>query len=101
MPAEEAGGLSAEVDPPMESPHRPVGGIAAGAGDDGGIAAEVHAGVAPVAALLPMPSGGCVPPTGGGLSAVAKPREDSPVEVVAEDPAAKLTREAMWGSYSV
>ena len=111
MPAEEAGGFAAEKlppaagglaaggDPPMEDPRRPAGGIAAGAEEDGGLATVAPAGVAPMAALQRMTRAGCAPSAGGGLSAVAKPREDCPFDEVKseeeEGPEAKLTREAM------
>lgn len=106
MPAEEAGGIAAEKLPPaaggiaaeVDPPNRPGGGITAGAEDGGGLAAVEPAGAEPMAALRPMPHDGCAPSTGGGLSAVAEPCDDCPVEA-AETPgsAQKLTRAGGWG----
>ena len=78
MPADEAGGFAAEKLSPAAGglaaevdPHRPNGGVTAGAEESGGLPTVVPAGGAPIAALLPMPLDGCAPPAGGGLSAVA------------------------------
>ena len=105
MPAEEAGGLAAEELPPaagglaaeVDPPNRPDGGVTAGRVKNGGLATVAPAGVAPMAALLPMPLDGCAPSAGGGISAVAKPREDCPLEAREDgkDSAANLTCEAM------
>jgi len=89
-----AGGLSADVDPPRAAPSRPNGGIAAGADEGGGLAAVAPAGVAPMAALRPMPLDGCDPSAGGGLSAVAKPREDCLFAAQEEGSVPNVTREA-------